>query len=74
MAEKNIDFGERGIKGSDAIVRQLDQIAGDIATPRYPPSERRGQAGPPPGQKSGNKVDAGVGGAHADPESDGDPV
>ena len=36
MPEKNIDFGKfgaRGIKGSDAVARQLDQLAGDIVTP-----------------------------------------
>ena len=36
MPEKNIDFGKfgaRGIKGSDAVARQLDELAGHIATP-----------------------------------------
>ncbi|MFB7852790.1 transcriptional regulator [Streptomyces sp. NPDC056053] len=36
MPEKNIDFGKfgaRGIKGTDAVVRQLDQLAGGIVTP-----------------------------------------
>ncbi|MGW2183305.1 transcriptional regulator [Streptomyces sp. NPDC001732] len=36
MPEKNIDFGKfgaRGIKGTDAVVRQLDRLAGGIATP-----------------------------------------
>ncbi|MET9647669.1 transcriptional regulator [Streptomyces syringium] len=36
MPEKNIDFGKfgaRGIKGSDAVARKLDELAGGIATP-----------------------------------------
>ena len=36
MPEKNIDFGKfgaQGIRGSDAVARQLDQLAGGIATP-----------------------------------------
>ena len=36
MPEKNIDFGRfgaRGIKGSDAVARKLDELAGGIATP-----------------------------------------
>ncbi|WP_019064880.1 hypothetical protein [Streptomyces prunicolor] len=36
MPEKNIDFGKfgaSGIKGSDAVARQLDRLAGHIATP-----------------------------------------
>ncbi|MGW3108344.1 transcriptional regulator [Streptomyces sp. NPDC001100] len=36
MPEKNIDFGKfgaSGIKGSDAVARQLDRLAGGIATP-----------------------------------------
>ncbi|MFC9758675.1 transcriptional regulator [Streptomyces sp. NPDC056921] len=36
MPERNIDFGKfgaRGIKGSDAVVRQLDDLAGGIVTP-----------------------------------------
>ena len=36
MPEKNIDFGKfgaRGIKGSDAVARQLDRLAGHIVTP-----------------------------------------
>ena len=36
MPEKNIDFGKfgaRGIRGSDAVARQLDRLAGHIATP-----------------------------------------
>ncbi|WP_331753697.1 MULTISPECIES: transcriptional regulator [unclassified Streptomyces] len=36
MPERTIDFGKfgaRGIKGSDAVVRQLDDLAGGIVTP-----------------------------------------
>ncbi|MGW1196546.1 transcriptional regulator [Streptomyces sp. NPDC002536] len=36
MPEKNLDFGKfgaRGIKGSDAVARKLDELAGGIATP-----------------------------------------
>ncbi|MET9104040.1 transcriptional regulator [Streptomyces antibioticus] len=36
MPEKNIDFGKfgaSGIKGSDAVARQLDHLAGHIVTP-----------------------------------------
>ncbi|WP_331754307.1 transcriptional regulator [Streptomyces sp. NBC_00826] len=36
MPERNIDFGKfgaRGIKGSDAVIRQLDDLAGGIVTP-----------------------------------------
>ncbi|MEU0632053.1 transcriptional regulator [Streptomyces sp. NPDC005989] len=36
MPERNIDFGKfgaRGIKGSDAVIRQLDDFAGGIVTP-----------------------------------------
>ncbi|MFE7268588.1 transcriptional regulator [Streptomyces sp. NPDC057592] len=36
MPERNIDFGKfgaRGIKGSDAVFRQLDDLAGGIVTP-----------------------------------------
>ncbi|MGA5134782.1 transcriptional regulator [Streptomyces olivoreticuli] len=36
MPERNIDFGKfgaRGIKGSDAVARKLDELAGGIATP-----------------------------------------
>ncbi|GAA0480110.1 transcriptional regulator [Streptomyces stramineus] len=36
MPERNIDFGKfgaRGSKGSDAVARQLDELAGGIATP-----------------------------------------
>ena len=36
MPEKNIDFGRfcaRGIKGSDAVARKLDDLAGGIAAP-----------------------------------------
>ncbi|MER5619103.1 transcriptional regulator [Streptomyces sp. NPDC002215] len=36
MLERNIDFGKfgvRGIKGSDAVIRQLDDLAGGIVTP-----------------------------------------
>ncbi|MCX4400164.1 transcriptional regulator (plasmid) [Streptomyces sp. NBC_00053] len=36
MPEKTIDFGKfgaRGIKGSDAVIRQLDDLAGGIVTP-----------------------------------------
>jgi hypothetical protein len=36
MPEKNIDFGKfgaRGIRGSDAVARQLDRLAGHIVTP-----------------------------------------
>ncbi|MGV9233552.1 transcriptional regulator [Streptomyces nigra] len=36
MPQKNIDFGRfgaRGIKGSDAVARKLDELAGGIATP-----------------------------------------
>ena len=36
MPEKNIDFGKfgaSGIKGSEAVARQLDRLAGHIATP-----------------------------------------
>ncbi|MFI5808348.1 transcriptional regulator [Streptomyces sp. NPDC051561] len=36
MPEKNLDFGKfgaSGIKGSDALARQLDRLAGGIATP-----------------------------------------
>lgn len=36
MPEKNLDFGKfgaRGIKGSDAVARRLDELAGGIATP-----------------------------------------
>ncbi|MFF0739496.1 transcriptional regulator [Streptomyces sp. NPDC004111] len=36
MPEKNIEFGKfgaRGIKGADAVARQLDALAGGIATP-----------------------------------------
>ncbi|MEU8548887.1 transcriptional regulator [Streptomyces roseoverticillatus] len=36
MPEKNLDFGRfgaRGIKGSDAVARKLDELAGGIATP-----------------------------------------
>ncbi|MFF4739949.1 transcriptional regulator [Streptomyces sp. NPDC001262] len=36
MPQKNIDFGKfgaRGIKGSDAVARKLDELAGGIATP-----------------------------------------
>ncbi|GAA0443528.1 hypothetical protein GCM10009544_02960 [Streptomyces stramineus] len=36
MPEKNLDFGKygaRGIKGSDAVARKLDEPAGGIATP-----------------------------------------
>jgi hypothetical protein len=36
MPEKNIDFGRfgaRGIRGSDAVARKLDELAGGIATP-----------------------------------------
>ncbi|WP_331737237.1 transcriptional regulator (plasmid) [Streptomyces sp. NBC_00984] len=36
MPERNIDFGKfgaRGIKGSDAVMRQLDDLAGGIVTP-----------------------------------------
>ncbi|WP_116215270.1 transcriptional regulator [Streptomyces olivoreticuli] len=36
MPEKNIDFGKfgaRGIRGSDAVARKLDELAGGIATP-----------------------------------------
>ncbi|MET9418354.1 transcriptional regulator [Streptomyces klenkii] len=36
MPEKNLDFGKfgaRGIKGSDAVARKLDELGGGIATP-----------------------------------------
>ncbi|WKK24412.1 transcriptional regulator [Streptomyces olivoreticuli] len=36
MPERNIDFGKfgaHGIKGSDAVARKLDELAGGIATP-----------------------------------------
>ncbi|MEV6774691.1 transcriptional regulator [Streptomyces syringium] len=36
MPERNIDFGKfgaRGIRGSDAVARQLDVLGGGIATP-----------------------------------------
>ncbi|MFI9723921.1 transcriptional regulator [Streptomyces sp. NPDC052396] len=36
MPEKNLDFGRfgaQGIKGSDAVARKLDELAGGIATP-----------------------------------------
>jgi hypothetical protein len=36
MPEKNIEFGKfgaRGIKGADAVARQLDALAGGISTP-----------------------------------------
>ncbi|MGW2112503.1 transcriptional regulator [Streptomyces sp. NPDC001948] len=36
MPERTIDFGKfgaRGIKGSDAVIRQLDDLAGGIVTP-----------------------------------------
>ncbi|MFI5753298.1 transcriptional regulator [Streptomyces sp. NPDC051644] len=36
MPERNVDFGRfgaRGIKGSDAVARKLDELAGGIATP-----------------------------------------
>ncbi len=36
MPEKNIDFGlfgASGIKGGDALARQLDRLAGGITTP-----------------------------------------
>ncbi|MEC4020506.1 transcriptional regulator [Streptomyces sp. H27-D2] len=36
MPEKNMDFGKfgaQGIKGGDAVARQLDELAGGIATP-----------------------------------------
>ena len=36
MPERNIEFGKfgaRGIKGHEAVARQLDQLAGYIATP-----------------------------------------
>lgn len=36
MPERNIDFGKfsaRGIKGSEAVIRQLDDLAGGIVTP-----------------------------------------
>ncbi|WP_331747835.1 transcriptional regulator (plasmid) [Streptomyces sp. NBC_00984] len=36
MPERNIDFGKfgaRGIKGSDAVIRQLDDLVGGIVTP-----------------------------------------
>ncbi|MFE2823500.1 transcriptional regulator [Streptomyces sp. NPDC059271] len=36
MPERNLDFGKfgaRGIKGHEAVARQLDQLAGYIATP-----------------------------------------
>ncbi|MEU0634135.1 transcriptional regulator, partial [Streptomyces sp. NPDC005989] len=36
MPEKNIDFGKfgaRGIKGSDAVARKLDELADGIVTP-----------------------------------------
>ncbi|MBO0651263.1 transcriptional regulator [Streptomyces triculaminicus] len=36
MPERNLDFGKygaRGIKGSDAVARKLDELAGGIATP-----------------------------------------
>ncbi|GGO60275.1 transcriptional regulator [Streptomyces lasiicapitis] len=36
MPERNIDFGKygaRGIKGHEAVARQLDDLAGGIATP-----------------------------------------
>ncbi|MFC0602917.1 transcriptional regulator [Streptomyces palmae] len=36
MPEKNLDFGKfgaRGIKGSHAVARKLDELAGGIATP-----------------------------------------
>ncbi|MEV5016646.1 transcriptional regulator [Streptomyces sp. NPDC053780] len=42
MPERNIDFGlhgARGIKGHEAVARQLDRLAGFVATPV---SERRG--------------------------------
>ncbi|MFB7852679.1 transcriptional regulator [Streptomyces sp. NPDC056053] len=42
MPERNIDFGKfgaRGIKGSDAVTRRLDDLASGIATPV---TEKRG--------------------------------
>ncbi|GAA0445103.1 transcriptional regulator [Streptomyces sp. NPDC046215] len=36
MPQRNIDFGKfgaRGIKGSEAVARKLDELAGGIATP-----------------------------------------
>ncbi|MFE0043663.1 transcriptional regulator [Streptomyces albireticuli] len=36
MPEKNLDFGKfgaRGIRGSEAVARKLDELAGGIATP-----------------------------------------
>lgn len=36
MPQKNLQFGRfgaSGIKGADAVARQLDQLAGYIATP-----------------------------------------
>ncbi|MEU2340143.1 transcriptional regulator, partial [Streptomyces sp. NPDC013172] len=36
MPERNLDFGKfgaRGIKGHEAVARQLDALAGYIATP-----------------------------------------
>ncbi|MGW2370185.1 transcriptional regulator [Streptomyces sp. NPDC001667] len=36
MPERNLDFGKygaRGIKGSEAVARKLDELAGGIATP-----------------------------------------
>ncbi|MDH6565108.1 hypothetical protein M2160_000129 [Streptomyces sp. SAI-117] len=41
MPERNIEFGKygaRGIKGHEAVARQLDALAGHIATPS-PPGE-----------------------------------
>jgi hypothetical protein len=39
MPERNIEFGKygaRGIKGHEAVARQLDALAGYIATPSPP--------------------------------------